>query len=329
MMQTAQGPTRHRPMAPATSSGIDALKALAILLVIVGHTPLPGPLGKLIYLIHVPLFFFASGLVASHLGRGLLTLKQARRLASTFGIFVLIGVSVTRIKDHWLHRPEHAWSTMVLESLRWGNIQHMEHHYGFVLWFIPSLLAALALLEVARRRRSRGAAAGIVITALAGAATLSFSLPAESIPYSLNTLLVSTPFVLAGYGARRLAQLPRWPSVILGTTALLLYSLVPGTTALNVAYFSPVMLTALPVSMIGVLALYRLLGHLRSAPAWVTFLGRNSLPIFVLHVYTNNIFSIIWLQPIFIFLGSLAVVSGGIALLRRLGIKELGLMALR
>lgn|GEM_PF-4629831 len=326
--QSVQEPTLQRPTAPATSSGIDAIKALAILLVILGHTPLPEPLGKIIYLFHVPLFFFASGLVASYLGRGLLTLKQARRLAGTFVTFVIVGVSATRLKDHWLHRPEHAWSTMLVDSLRWGNIQHMEHHYGFVLWFIPSLFAALALLEFARLQRSRKAAAGIILTALAVAGTLSASLPTESIPYSLNTLSVSTPFVMAGHGARQLAHLPRWPVVILGLTGLVLYTFVPGSTALNVAYFSPVMLAALPVSMLGVLALYRLLGHLSSAPSWVTFLGRNSLPIFVLHVYTNNLFSIIWLQPIFIFIGSLAVVSGGIVLLRRFGVKELGFIVL-
>lgn len=327
--QVVLKPAQQGTAASATSNGIDALKALAILFVIVGHTPLPGPVGKLIYLFHVPLFFFASGLVAGYLGRGLLNMKQVRRLIGTFGVFVILGVSATRLKDHWLHRPEHSWSTMLLDSFRWGNIQHMEHHYGFVLWFIPSLLAALAVIEIARRRRSRGASAGIILAALAGAAAISFSLPAKSIPYSLNTLLVSIPFILAGYGASGLAKLPRWPIVILGFSALAVYTLAPGTTALNVAYFTPAMLASLPVSMLGVLAFYRLLGHLSTVPAWVTFLGRNSLPIFVLHVYTNNLFSIIWPQPVFIFVGSVAVVGGGIALLKRLGIRELGFMTIR
>jgi len=55
MMQTVLERTRQRPTAPATSSGIDAHHALAIVLVIKGHTPLPGPIGKLIDLFHVPL----------------------------------------------------------------------------------------------------------------------------------------------------------------------------------------------------------------------------------------------------------------------------------
>jgi len=158
--------------------------------------------------------------------------------------------------------------------------------------FIPSLFAALTLLEVARRRRSRGTAAGIVLTALAGTATLSFFLTAESIPYSLNTLLVSTPSELASYGARRLAQLPRWPIVILEFTALVLYSLVPGTTALNVAYFSPVLLITLSVSILGVLALYRLLVSLNIAYEFLKFFGRNLITIFVHRVYMYTLFSI-------------------------------------
>ena len=47
---------------------IDILRAIAIILVIVGHTPYPGfnpELHKWIYAFHIPLFFFVSGISLS------------------------------------------------------------------------------------------------------------------------------------------------------------------------------------------------------------------------------------------------------------------------
>lgn len=44
---------------------IDTAKAVAIMLVIIGHTPLYEPLQKWVYVFHVPLFFFISGYLFS------------------------------------------------------------------------------------------------------------------------------------------------------------------------------------------------------------------------------------------------------------------------
>lgn len=42
-------------------NGITIAKAIAIILMVVGHSDCPGFMHKYIYMIHMPLFFFMSG----------------------------------------------------------------------------------------------------------------------------------------------------------------------------------------------------------------------------------------------------------------------------
>lgn len=54
--------------------GIDFVRGLGMILVILGHCSIPDPFWKIIYMFHMPLFFFVSGLC--HKWGGILTDQQ-------------------------------------------------------------------------------------------------------------------------------------------------------------------------------------------------------------------------------------------------------------
>lgn len=267
--QTLQVPAVNwdAPTRPATSSGIDAIKALAIVLVVLRHTQLSGFARKLIYLFHVPAFFFASGLVARPLGRGYVSARQVKRLLAVFGIFTVLGTVVTRVKQEVLGREIVSLVAQLRDSFLWGNIQHLEH-YGQVLWFIPSLVGSLAVLEFARRRGSKPLAIAIASIAWLGCLALTGFLNVSTIPYSLNTLAVAILFVALGYHADMLRRVPR----------------------------------SLVALIMGCLAYGALL----------------------MHGYTNNIFSLIYPNPLFIATASLGTWVGVLWLLITMGVRDLG-----
>ncbi len=309
----------------ATSSGIDAIKALAIVLVILGHTQLPLWTSKLIYLFHVPVFFFASGLVARTLGRGYTSSRQVKRLLGVFVIFTLLGAVVTRVKLEVLGRDIVSLTALLRDSFVWGNIQHLEH-YGQVLWFIPSLLGSLAALEFARRRRSTPLAIGIASSLWLGCLALTWFGDIAYIPYSLNTLLVAIPFVALGYHADLLRRmsLPVLGSVVAG--CLIYGALFWSSIRLDVAFFNLEMLAALPVTFALVVIAFFALGRIKDCGKGIRFIGRNSLPIFILHGYTNNIFSLIYPNPMFVAAASLGSWVSILWILSAIGIRDLGLL---
>ena len=126
---------------------IDAAKAIAIILVIIGHCHWIGAiprLGNMIYTFHMPLFFIVSGFFLKDLPIKEAIIKYAKAYLWPYlmiGIFILIiGIAKCIVQDeHWyglipLNITKILWGSNYEGTILWGNIPHIGPS-----WFLLAL----------------------------------------------------------------------------------------------------------------------------------------------------------------------------------------------
>lgn len=107
---------------------MDVAKGLAIILMVIGHTPIPEMLSRFIYSFHMPLFFIASGWMTNwkKYTIKLFFIKKIKSLIFPFLIYssivlLLMNFENKGIINDWLIK---GWQ-------------------GYALWFIPVLFISL------------------------------------------------------------------------------------------------------------------------------------------------------------------------------------------
>lgn len=147
---------------------VDVMKALGMLLVYIGHMPATGRLFPLIYLFHVPLFFFLAGLFAPRaLARPLWQSLRQRTvmLLAPYVVFTLLHA----IPFFLARGNEVGWRQVG----DWWNLvwQGQRGHLDAPgLWFLPAMwLMAVAYDVLARlARRVAPGSFGWVVVVVAG-----------------------------------------------------------------------------------------------------------------------------------------------------------------
>lgn len=207
-------------------SWLDFAKGLGILLVMIGHSSLYTA-SMLVYIFHMPMFFFLSGYVYSD--RGLtgwqFLRKKARRLLLPYYVLgsVILAADVIRLLAERRFTPRYvnwgqvyAWIEGYLTQKRFGTV-----------WYISCLFwlncVFFLVLKLCRRRLRRAAA---VVAVLTLGAILYDALGGGALPGNIDVAFTMLPFFLAGYAARQteILQRPfwerfRWP-LFLGLAAL-------------------------------------------------------------------------------------------------------------
>jgi len=199
---------------------IDIARGIGIILVVLGHnwTVLQerGELFRVIYSFHLPLFFFLSGLfLKDGAGLGHFTRSRADALLKPyFAVLLLLGIGEMLAP----HAVPVAGTTPLayLSGVLYGTAPTIA---WTPLWFLPHLflasVLAIAVLRATRALPNRPAWLWLIACMLLAAGmvsihwfwqidtgkTLSFMgldhLP--GLPWSLDLLLVSTPFILFGF----------------------------------------------------------------------------------------------------------------------------------
>ncbi len=129
---------------------VDAVKGIAIILVILGHSfclyPIDlvaslGDIQKVIYSFHMPLFFIASGFVF-HRASSMRELvgKKCRRLFVPWLVFCVLSLALRVVFSSFTHHG----AVDVAEAV--GNIVQ-----GKSYWFLYSLMCLLLLCQVVKR----------------------------------------------------------------------------------------------------------------------------------------------------------------------------------
>lgn len=106
---------------------LDIAKGFAIILMVVGHTPIPSIASDFIYAFHMPLFFIASGLTSDYAKYKTVwsyVKHKTRTIMLPFVIYSVIVVCLMLLVDN---------NAVVSLSGGWG---------GYALWFIPVLYFA-------------------------------------------------------------------------------------------------------------------------------------------------------------------------------------------
>lgn len=285
-------------MGEATSGGgriawLDILRGLGIVAVALGHSPgLPEAVHKYLYAFHMPLFFFASGLVF-RLDAVALPLRQfaarlARRLLVPYLFFSVASYLFwLLIRRHFGKGPSLDIDPLKpLLGIPYGTQYDQLLVYNHTLWFFTAMFLAqmifLALLKYTRR--TGGLIAGLAFCALVGYAFSFYG--GVRPPWSLDTAFTAVAFIGLGHLFREkifgLSTAGCWGLVAvclpLSLVAASLNSDVDMTWNRygNIAWFY----TASLAGTLFCLGLSRLLAHNRV----LEYLGRNSIIFFPLHV---------------------------------------------
>lgn len=287
---------------------VDVARGIGILLVVLGHNAVfresSHALYEAIYLFHMPLFFFVSGVTFKATSAGEALKKRARALLVPYFIMGALAVLMT---------AQSGDAGRVLDEIR-GVLYGTGHTIRFVpLWFLPCLflvsVSAAALIGMARkwlplesfeRWRVRLLAALVVTGLIGGSLVLRSGVFAQApftdgsarpigLPWSLDLL----PFVLAIFVAGSLfcrAQLIRecpMPVVVIGAACAVLAFLVSDGVSLDLNYrrmTNAVAVIAGIAAGIGlVFALSTLVARVASVSRIFAYLGSASLVILLLH----------------------------------------------
>ena len=134
---------------------INILKGVGVLFVVVGH--LSTPMSKFIFSWHMPLFFFVSGFfinkdtpITDHI------VKNFKRIMFPYLIFGALGITVEIIKRVALKRESVDIIILLKGFLFEMDASGLKGHYGFLLWFLPSLFIGRCILQALLNKKVNG-----------------------------------------------------------------------------------------------------------------------------------------------------------------------------
>lgn len=184
-------------------SWLDFAKGLGILFVMIGHSRLYTA-STLVYIFHMPLFFFLSGFVysgAKYSGGQFLRRKAMRLMIPYYilGIPMLIACTVQDAASVGFNLR------LLNANAQWARfISYLIQDRFGTLWYIACLFWMNCLFFlILKLCRQNLKAAAVVAVAMAVLAALYYRLGGGSLPGNIDTGFAMMPFFLCGYAARK------------------------------------------------------------------------------------------------------------------------------
>ena len=281
---------------------VDNVKAIAMVLVVVGHAPGLNPfVMNFIYAFHMPVFFFLSGLLLSEQKLALplrrFIVLQVRSLGIPYLFFFLLSYL------YWLPTHRLAAAAKTLGPMAWwepllGLLMGNQHAWvvNAVLWFFLCLFMTTCIYFIAKRFFSTGFLA-LVFSSL-GIVFALFYVP--SWPrwlWTLDSTLIALGFYAAGHFARayypQLAQLSRPRAAILVLVlglVLLAGTALNGKVDLNSLVFGNLPFLYFVNAYIGIVGLW-LIGMLMPSKPVLTWIANHTIIIFPTHLLLYSLFT--------------------------------------
>lgn len=264
---------------------MDIAKGIGILLVVLGHLSIPPIVHKIIYLFHMPLFFFISGyFLMPKYDRFAFVKSKVNRL-----IIPIILYSIFLIPFFILGTNIMGFSGITFRKVLESSIPFT---YDIPLWFSPVLLISILIVNEFCLCQWMVLRVLLFITLLSGI-QLNILGYMPLIPYILKTL-VATLFLITGFYTKRkdlsIMKLSSYKSIIFTLVVLigLAYCSYVGIEfdLANNIMSENLLLIILPAfgGILLVLLVSNLISEYNSkATAFFSYLGRNSFPVYCLH----------------------------------------------
>lgn len=269
---------------------IDYVKAIGIILVVLGHAVSDNTAIKSwIYSFHMPLFFFATGL----------SLRK---------VHVDVGYVTKKLKG--LLVPYCIWGPIFsgFSFLNLTNICYGSHQSLLIansltsLWFLPTMFLAVLISQVTICKISRPVLLMLFASVIF---ILSLDIPqySKGYPWGLDVAIMMAPFIIAGYLFETImSSKSKWDFKLFW--GFILFGLLVTITRLIIAkdtngyvlvaerrIGNPVLFV---IGAIGgclfVYGLSRIIREYFRENVLISFVGRNTLSIFVIHKVFINIF---------------------------------------
>lgn len=264
---------------------IDNLKTLGILAVVLGH--IASPLGGFIFSWHMPLFFILAGFfIKFNLSFKEFIVKDFKRLMIPYYIFAIFGLIAEILKRYTLHRD----SLNIFNELQgifiWMDMSSLIHTYAFVLWFLPALFFAKIIFYMVHKYIAYLFLQFIVISLL-----FAFSFMVN-LPFAFDNAMNALLFIFIGNIFYKFYQDNKFlyilPFLLMGLYVFF------GIPALDMATknYSNVFINILFATSM-VYTFIMLLKKINIDNKLLKIWGGNTMLLFIIHPYTNNIAYII------------------------------------
>lgn len=290
---------------------IDAAKGLGIILVVLGHTQEPKLLTLILYSFHMPLFFFLAGFTFNpcSYSNKIIWQKKFQRLLVPYFISNLLFYCYWFIVERSISNVSPIAAFLGIFN---GNSSHLEANA--VLWFLTALFCSeIIFFYLIGFLSSKKTYMQLFLVLVIGLIGYSFS-RFYILPWGIDVALVAQLFLFVGYKFKENDILNKrlFSNCLfnIGLCIVLAAGIyVNGKVDMgsrnygNILFFC---INGLLGSML-VLVLSKVFGSyfLRA----LSFLGKNSLVIFIFHIHTFKIINNLGLSlrywPIFLLLGTL------------------------
>ena len=264
---------------------VDTLKFIGILSVILGH--INFPLNGFIYTWHMPLFFMVSGFFIkfeTHFKD--FVVKNFKRLMIPYFMFSIVGLFIEILKRYLLHREALDYTHEIKGTFIDMDFAGLCNTYAFVLWFLPALFFSRVFLYLIKNKIPSLLLQSLVVVFLFMA---SFYI---DLPFGIDNALNSFMFVYVG----NIIFEKRLPNilVLLSFTVLVAIYLFGFNLNLDMAskvYSNKFLNVIWTVSF--VYGLIFCIKNIRLNSKFIKIWGSNTMLLFILHPYTNNIAHIV------------------------------------
>jgi len=299
---------------------VDNAKGIGILLVLLGHTPLPVEYKLFIYAFHMPLFFFLAGLFLN-MEKPLSTFvkEKMHRLLVPYIFFAVLSYMIWFGTRHYSALASSIPSEVPLFGIFYGVGSGNWMTENIPLWFLPCLFATICLLYLLSHLPYK-----LSLTAILACSVIGYNLPRWinfRLPFSFDLALICVVFAGLGYHYRKywLTALPlSWPETAGYTVVWLL------AAWFNTGILNPIQMIDINNSVFGNYFLFliaavsgtvitvNLAKRLLNFPA-LTYVGKNSISIICLHMLiylvVTVIFSRVFHFPLTLTYESLSVIN--------------------
>jgi len=264
---------------------IDNLRSIGILAVVLGH--IASPLGSFIYSWHMPLFFFLAGFFIKYeLSTKEFIKKDIKKLLIPYFIFSLAALIIESIKRILLNREGLDYIHELKGIFLWMDYTSLMNTYGFVLWFLPALFFGRLIVYLINKEIKSLLTQTIIVSILFYVSFfVNFILGID------NALNASLYIFLGSIFYRFYQSDDRFYILLLILMGLIYYSGVP---ALDIAtkYYENIIINIL-FSISIIFILITLTKKINFKSKLMALWGSNTMLLFIIHPYTNNIGHII------------------------------------